>query len=76
MKKTIYFNQIFNESNPPSNATCLTYDKDNIAKPIATIPGMFRNTISLYTDDAYLFKSRQELHGKVTADVIPVKKED
>lgn len=29
MKKTIYFNQIFNESNPPSNATCLTYDKDN-----------------------------------------------
>lgn len=26
----------------------LTYDKDNIAKPIATIPGMFRNTISLF----------------------------
>lgn len=29
MKKAIYFNQIFNESNPPSYATCLTYDKDN-----------------------------------------------
>lgn len=26
----------------------LTFDKDNIAKPIATIPGMFRNTISLF----------------------------
>lgn len=26
----------------------LTYDKDNIAMPIATIPGMFRNTISLF----------------------------
>lgn len=26
----------------------LTYDKDNIAKPLATIPGMFRNTISLF----------------------------
>lgn len=26
----------------------LTYEKDNIAKPIATIPGMFRNTISLF----------------------------
>lgn len=25
----------------------LTYDYENIAKPIATIPGMFRNTISL-----------------------------
>lgn len=25
----------------------ITYDKDNIAKPIASIPGMFRNTISL-----------------------------
>lgn len=26
----------------------LTYDKDNIAKPLASIPGMFRNTISLF----------------------------
>ena len=26
----------------------LVYDKDNIAMPIATIPGMFRNTISLF----------------------------
>ncbi len=26
----------------------ICYDKDNIAKPIATIPGMFRNTISLF----------------------------
>lgn len=26
----------------------LTYDKDNIAKPMASIPGMFRNTISLF----------------------------
>lgn len=26
----------------------LTFDEDNIAKPIATIPGMFRNTISLF----------------------------
>ena len=25
-----------------------SYDPDNIAKPIATIPGMFRNTISLF----------------------------
>lgn len=25
----------------------ITYDKNNLAKPIATIPGMFRNTISL-----------------------------
>lgn len=25
----------------------LTYDRDNLAKPIASIPGMFRNTISL-----------------------------
>jgi len=26
----------------------ISYDKDNIAKPIATIKGMFRNTISLF----------------------------
>lgn len=26
----------------------ITYDKDNVALPIATIPGMFRNTISLF----------------------------
>lgn len=26
----------------------ISYDKDNIALPIATIPGMFRNTISLF----------------------------
>ena len=26
----------------------ITYDKENIAMPIATIPGMFRNTISLF----------------------------
>lgn len=26
----------------------LSYDENNIAKPIATIPGMFRNTISLF----------------------------
>lgn len=26
----------------------ITFDKDNLAKPIATIPGMFRNTISLF----------------------------
>lgn len=26
----------------------ITYDKDNLAKPIATITGMFRNTISLF----------------------------
>lgn len=26
----------------------LTYDKNNIAKPIGTIPGMFKNTISLF----------------------------
>ena len=26
----------------------ISYDEDNIAKPIATIPGMFRNTISLF----------------------------
>ena len=26
----------------------ISYDQDNMAKPIATIPGMFRNTISLF----------------------------
>lgn len=26
----------------------LTFDKNNIAKPLSTIPGMFRNTISLF----------------------------
>lgn len=26
----------------------ITYDKDNVALPIGTIPGMFRNTISLF----------------------------
>ena len=26
----------------------ITFDKNNLAKPIATIPGMFRNTISLF----------------------------
>jgi len=26
----------------------LTYNQDNLAKPLATIPGMFRNTISLF----------------------------
>lgn len=26
----------------------ISFDEDNIAKPIATIPGMFRNTISLF----------------------------
>ena len=26
----------------------ITYDENNIAKPIATIPGMFRNTITLF----------------------------
>lgn len=26
----------------------ITFDEDNIAKPIASIPGMFRNTISLF----------------------------
>ncbi len=26
----------------------ITFNKDNLAKPIATIPGMFRNTISLF----------------------------
>lgn len=26
----------------------ITFDKDNLAKPIASIPGMFRNTISLF----------------------------
>lgn len=26
----------------------LTFDKENIAKPLSTIPGMFRNTISLF----------------------------
>ena len=26
----------------------ITLDENNIAKPIATIPGMFRNTITLF----------------------------
>ena len=26
----------------------ITYNKDNLAKPLSTIPGMFRNTISLF----------------------------
>lgn len=29
----------------------------------------FRNTLTFYTDDAYLFASRQELHGNVTGTV-------
>lgn len=37
---------------------------------------LFRNTITLYTDDAYLFKSRNELQGKVEADVIVVDKKE
>jgi hypothetical protein len=31
---------------------------------------LFRNTLTMYTDDAYLFASRQELHGNVTGTVI------
>lgn len=30
---------------------------------------LFRNTLSMYTDDAYLFASREQLHGNVSADV-------
>ena len=29
----------------------------------------FRNTLSFYTDDAYLFASRKQLHGKATGSV-------
>ena len=30
---------------------------------------LFRNTLTFYTDDAYLFAGRDELHGKVTGSV-------
>lgn len=36
---------------------------------------LFRNTLTLYTDDAYLFASREQLHGKVTSDVHTMDKE-
>ncbi len=50
----------------------ITYDKDNIAMPISTIPGMFRNTISLFgLSKSYSMAS--ERAGFVVADEIIIR---
>ena len=50
----------------------ITYDKDNIAIPIATIPGMFRNTISLFgLSKSYSMASLRA--GFVVADEIIIR---
>lgn len=50
----------------------ISYDKDNIAMPIATIPGMFRNTISLFgLSKSYSMASLRA--GFVVADEIIIR---
>ena len=50
----------------------ITYDKDNVAVPIATIPGMFRNTISLFgLSKSYSMASLRA--GFVVADEIVIR---
>lgn len=50
----------------------ITYDKDNIAMPISTIPGMFRNTISLFgLSKSYSMAS--ERAGFVVADEVIIR---
>ncbi len=50
----------------------VTYDRDNIAVPMATIPGMFRNTISLFgLSKAYSLASLRA--GFVVADEIIIR---
>lgn len=50
----------------------ISYDKDNVAVPIATIPGMFRNTISLFgLSKSYSMASLRA--GFVVADEIIVR---
>lgn len=50
----------------------ITYDKDNVAVPIATIPGMFRNTISLFgLSKSYSMASLRA--GFVVADEIIIR---
>lgn len=50
----------------------ITYDRDNIAVPMATIPGMFRNTISLFgLSKAYSLASLRA--GFVVADEIIIR---
>lgn len=50
----------------------ITYDKDNVALPIATIPGMFRNTISLFgLSKSYSMASLRA--GFVVADEIIIR---
>ena len=50
----------------------ITFDENNIAKPIATIPGMFRNTISLFgLSKAYGLASLRA--GFVVADEIIIR---
>lgn len=50
----------------------VSYDKDNIAMPIATIPGMFRNTISLFgLSKSYSMASLRA--GFVVADEIIIR---
>lgn len=50
----------------------ISYDKDNIALPIATIPGMFRNTISLFSlSKSYSMASLRA--GFVVADEVIIR---
>ena len=50
----------------------ITYDKDNLAIPVATIPGMFRNTISLFgLSKSYSMASLRA--GFVVADEILIR---
>lgn len=50
----------------------ISYDKDNIAMPISTIPGMFRNTISLFgLSKSYSMASLRA--GFVVADEIIIR---
>lgn len=50
----------------------ITYDKENVALPIATIPGMFRNTISLFgLSKSYSMASLRA--GFVVADEVIVR---
>lgn len=50
----------------------ITYNKDNLAKPLSTIPGMFRNTISLFgLSKCYGMASLRD--GFVVADEIIIR---
>lgn len=60
-----YFN-IFLESDIVDNSDTI----EHVDKGVK-----FRNTLTFYTDDAYLFASRKQLHGNVTGKVLPKRKE-